>query len=87
MCGSVADPDPFDPDTNPTFNFDTDPDSAFQSYTDPDVQYGSESLPFQRDNVPPNPVLFLLHLYFIFLVSGSNRTHTKSILCSILSSK
>jgi hypothetical protein len=27
---SVADPDPFDTDTDPAFHFDTDPDPAFQ---------------------------------------------------------
>jgi hypothetical protein len=60
---SVADPDPFDTDTDPVFNFDTDPDPAFQSETNPDqtIWYGSGSLPFQRGNTPKT-VLFI-HLY------------------------
>jgi hypothetical protein len=68
---SVADPDPFDTDP--------DPDPAFQFDPDPDVWYGSGSLPFQRGNVPKT--VLLIHLYLIFLVSRSNRTHTKDILC------
>ncbi len=75
---NVADPDPFDTDPDPAFHFDTDPDpDAFQFVTDPDVWYGSGSgtSPFQRGNVPIT-VLFM-HLNLIFLVSRSNRTHTK----------
>ncbi len=53
---SVADPDPFFTDPNPAFHFDIDPDLDFQfdTDTDPGVWYGSgsESLPFQRGNVP-----------------------------------
>jgi hypothetical protein len=41
--------------------------------------YKSGSLLFQRGNVLKT-VLFI-HLYLIFLVSMSNRTHTKGILC------
>jgi hypothetical protein len=73
---SVADPDPCDTDTDPAliwirscFQFDTDPD--------PTVGYGSGSLLFQRGNVPKT-ILFI-HLYLIFLVSRSKRTHTKGI--------
>ncbi len=79
VLSSVADPDPFDTDTDPdpASHFDTDTDHVFQFDTDPDptVWYGSESLPFQRGNVPKT-VLFI-HLSLIFLVSRSNRTHTK----------
>jgi hypothetical protein len=71
---SVADPDPFDTDLDP----------AFQSDTDTTVLYGSRSLTFQRGNVPKTALF--IHLYFIFLVSRSNRTHTIGILCSILPS-
>ncbi len=56
VLSSVADPDPFDMDTDPdpASHFDTDTDHVFQFDTDPDptVWYGSESLPFQRGNVP-----------------------------------
>jgi hypothetical protein len=62
---SVADPDPFDTDLDPTIWY----------------RYGSGSLLFQRGYVPKT-VLFI-HLYLIFLVSRSNRTHTKGILCYI----
>jgi hypothetical protein len=47
---SVADPGPFDTDTDPgpAFHFDTesDPDPAFQFYPDLSVGYGSGSLLF-----------------------------------------
>ncbi len=36
IYSSVADPDPFDPDPDPAFNFDTDPDHAFQFDVDSD---------------------------------------------------
>ncbi len=71
--------------TNPDVHFYTDPDPAFQFDTDPDptVWYGSGSgsLPFQRGNVPKTVLELFIHLYLIFLVSRSNRTVTKGILC------
>ncbi len=83
MLISVADPDPFDTDPDPAFHFgtDPDPDPAFHFDMDPDptVCYGTGSLPFQRGNVPKT-VLFI-HLYLIFLVIRSNKTHSKGILC------
>ncbi len=80
LISSVADPDPFDTDPDPAFHFD--PDPAFQSDTDPTVWSGFGSLPFQRGNV--HKTVRFIYLYFIFLVSRSNRTHTRGILCSIL---
>jgi hypothetical protein len=35
VCTSVADPDPFNTDRDPAFQFDTDSDQAFQFDTDP----------------------------------------------------
>ncbi len=89
----VADLDPFDTDPDPAFHFDTDldpdpvfqfdtnPDSVFQFDTNPDPAdlYGSGSLPFQRGNVPKT--VLSIYLYLIFLVSRSNRTQTKGLLC------
>ncbi len=68
--GSVADPDPFDPD--PALHFDTDPDPAFQFHK-------SGSLPFQRGNVPKTSLL--IYLFLIFLVSRSNRARPEGINC------
>ncbi len=42
LAGSVADPDPFDTDTDPAFHFETDPDPAFQYDTDPDPYHFKE---------------------------------------------
>ncbi len=70
----IKDPDPLciDPDPNPAFRFYRDPDTT--------VWCRSGSLPFQRGNAPKT-VLFI-HLYWIFLVSRSNRTHTKGTVFS-----
>jgi hypothetical protein len=78
----VANPDPFDADWDPAFNFATDPDPAFQFDTDPAVfeyfiylfiyLYGSGSLPFKRSNAPTT--VFFIHFYLIFLVSRSHMT-------------
>jgi hypothetical protein len=37
MYTSVADPDPFDTDSDPAFHFDADPAPAFKFDTDPTV--------------------------------------------------
>jgi hypothetical protein len=63
----VADPEPFDTDPVPAFQCDTDPD--------PTVWNGSGSLPYQIGFIPKT--VFFIHLYLIFLVSSSNRTHKK----------
>ncbi len=36
LQSSLADPDPFDTETDPAFHFDTDPDPTFHFDTDPD---------------------------------------------------
>jgi hypothetical protein len=76
----VADLDPFDTDPDPVFHFDTDPDPASQSNTDPDPYRFKEVMYLKQY------FLIFIHLYFSFLVSRSNRTHTKGILFSILPS-
>ncbi len=60
---SVADPDPFDTDTDPAFHFDTDSDPAFQFDPDPGptVWYGSGYLLFQRGT------LMYLKQYFLYI--------------------
>ncbi len=62
---SVADPDPFDTDTDPAFHFDTDPDPAFQFDTLV-VWYGSGSSQFQSGNVPKTVRYFLYILTWFF---------------------
>ncbi len=58
---NVADPDPFNTDPDPAFQFDTD--------LDPTVWYGSGSLPFQRGNLLKQYHTFI-HLYLISLSAG-----------------
>ncbi len=38
MYSSVADPDPFESDPDPTFHFETNPNPAFHFYTDLDPE-------------------------------------------------
>jgi hypothetical protein len=80
LLASVADPDPFGTDPDPTFHFYTDSDPTFYFDPDPTILYGSGSLVFQKGNVPIYNGDFL-HRFLIFLVNRLARSQLAGISC------
>jgi hypothetical protein len=69
----------FQTDPDPAFHSDTDPTFYFDSDRDPTILYGSESLPFQRGNVPET--VHFIHPNLIFFVSRYAMTQPAGLSC------